>query len=165
MEDAVQAGRGRHLDGDAAAVGVGAPLFGVGAAAGGQGLHVAAGVGGGPEVDGLVEVVDDVDGGAGAAGATAGGGAGGSDCGSTRGSGRDWNEGGSGRGCRPSVLGQSSGQRGDKCEESEVLEECHDDDNGGIFGDLCRGLLQAGVVLIGFLLATKRQKKDGIDRS
>lgn len=51
---------GGELDGDATAVGVGAPFLGVLAAAGGHGLHVAGLGGGAPEVDVLVEVVDDL---------------------------------------------------------------------------------------------------------
>ncbi|KAI7977295.1 hypothetical protein EIK77_004711 [Talaromyces pinophilus] len=50
----------RDLDGDAAAVGVGAPVLGVGLAAV-EGDHVAGDVGHGPEVDGLFHVVDDLD--------------------------------------------------------------------------------------------------------
>lgn len=47
------------LDGDAAAIGVGAPVLRVGLAAV-EGVHVAGDVGHGPEVDGLFHVVDDL---------------------------------------------------------------------------------------------------------
>lgn len=48
------------LDGDSAAVGVGAPVLRVGLAAV-EGVHVAGDVGHGPEVDGLFHIVDDLD--------------------------------------------------------------------------------------------------------
>lgn len=60
LKDRGEVGDSGHLDGDAAAVGVGAPGLGVGAADG-DGLHLAADVGDGPEIDGLVHVVDDLD--------------------------------------------------------------------------------------------------------
>lgn len=50
----------RHLDRDAAAVGVGAPVLGVGLA-GVEGDHVARDIRHGPEIDGLCHVVDDLD--------------------------------------------------------------------------------------------------------
>lgn len=67
LEDGAEVSGGGHLDGDAAAVGVGAPGLSVGGA-GGDGLHLAAGVGDGPEIDVLAHVVDDLDAAAGGAG-------------------------------------------------------------------------------------------------
>lgn len=62
-------GRGGQLDGDTATVGVDLPVLVVGTILF-DGNHVAGGFGGGPEVDGLAEVVDDVD--TGAAGGSGG---------------------------------------------------------------------------------------------
>jgi hypothetical protein len=67
LEDGGEVGGGGDLDGDATAVGVDAPGLDVGGA-GLDGLHVAAGVGDGPEIDILAHVVDDLDAAAGGAG-------------------------------------------------------------------------------------------------
>lgn len=70
LEDVGLVGLGGELDGDAAAVAVGAPLLGVGAAARREGMHVADAISDRPRVDGLAQVVDDLD-------AASGGGGGG----------------------------------------------------------------------------------------
>lgn len=72
LQDVLLGRAGGQLDGDAAAVGVGAPGLGEGAAAGGQGLHGPDVVGDGPGVDDLIEVVGDQDGAAGGHGVVAG---------------------------------------------------------------------------------------------
>lgn len=51
----------RHLDRNAAAIGVGRPVLAVGAPAGGQGLHVARSGRGSPQVHGRAHVVDNLD--------------------------------------------------------------------------------------------------------
>jgi len=80
LENAILAGTGGQLDGDTAAVGVGLPVLAVGAATRVDGLHVSRVLGGGPQVDASVQVVDDLNTSArsgGSAGASAGGCAGG----------------------------------------------------------------------------------------
>lgn len=61
LEDIGLVRLGGQLDGDATAVGVGAPLLGVGAAARREGMHVADAISDRPRVDGLAQVVDDLD--------------------------------------------------------------------------------------------------------
>lgn len=61
LKDVRLVGLGGQLDGDAAAVGVGAPVLGVGAAVRREGMHVADAISDRPRVDGLAQVVDDLD--------------------------------------------------------------------------------------------------------
>lgn len=60
LEDIGLVGLGGQLDGDAAAVVVGAPLLGVGAAVRREGMHVADSISDRPRVNGLVQLVDNL---------------------------------------------------------------------------------------------------------
>lgn len=115
LQDVVADLGGGHLDGDTAAVGVGEPGVAEGLA-GGDGLHLTGVLGDNPQVDGVLEVVDNGD-------TAAGGGGGG---GAGRGGGAGINAGASGHGDRDAGHGRDNGS------QSRV----GDDGSGGGTGDL-----------------------------
>lgn len=71
LQNAVADFAGGHLDGDTTAVGVGQPTVAIEGLARGEGLHLTLSLGDNPQVDGLLEVVDDAETGTGSPGGTA----------------------------------------------------------------------------------------------